>query len=137
MYHTSSVEEARRAAAAPNGITNLSNRYQSAFRTPEPVQVHLVERYMTDRFHGFVAHTTLRSHQAASRPVCVVFSTIGSFGLRLMYTPADVGAECIAKIFIDQVEVEPLRIEMSARPAKMRLVVFMLRVADRLEEFSV
>lgn len=54
-----------------------------------------------------------------------------------MQASADVGAKGIAQIFVDHIEVKPLWVEMSARPAKMGFAVSMLRVEDRLEEITV
>ena len=46
-------------------------------------------------------------------------------------------AEGVAQIFVDQIEVKPIWVEMPACPAKMRLVVVMVGVADGFEKISI
>ena len=87
------------------------------------------------RFHTAPALPWRPHRTAALRPS----SRFAPFTLRLglVQPPADVGAERIAKILVDQVKVEPFRVEISSCPAKMRLVVFMLWVPDCLHEITV
>ena len=54
-----------------------------------------------------------------------------------MQASAGVLAEGVPQIPVDQVDVEPVRIEMPAGPAKVGAVVLVVRIADGLEEIGI
>ena len=71
---------------------------------------------------------TPRKHPAAS-PSCS--------RLRLVHPSLQIGVQGTRNVLVDEVEIEPLRIEMSARPPLHLLVVFVAGIEHSLNEFLV
>ncbi len=57
--------------------------------------------------------------------------------LRLMQPPSYVGTERVSQILVDQIEIEPLRVEMPTRPAEIGFMIVMVLIADRFQEITI